>query len=37
MPGQLRIELGQKAIEEENQQHWLAVDKGEFLFFVLRK
>lgn len=31
LPGQLRIELCQKAIEEENQQHWLAVDKAEYM------
>lgn len=29
IPGQLRIELCEKAIEEENQQDWLAVDKAE--------
>ena len=29
IPGRLRIELCEKAIEEENQQHWLAVDKAE--------
>lgn len=29
LPGDLRIQLCEKAIEEENQQHWLAVDKAE--------
>lgn len=29
IPGRLRIEMCEKAIEEENQQHWLAVDKAE--------
>lgn len=29
IPSQHRIEMCQRAIEEENQQHWLAVDKAE--------
>lgn len=29
IPGHLRIQLCEKAIEEENQQHWLSVDKAE--------
>ncbi|CAF1179141.1 unnamed protein product [Adineta steineri] len=29
--GQLRIEMCQNAIQEENQQHWLTVDKAECL------
>jgi nicotinic acid mononucleotide adenylyltransferase len=31
LPGQLRIQLCEKAIEEANQQHWLAVDKAEVM------
>jgi len=29
IPGQHRIEMCEKAIEEENQQDWLSVDKAE--------
>lgn len=31
LPGQLRIVMCQQAIDEENQQHWLAVDQAECL------
>jgi nicotinamide mononucleotide adenylyltransferase len=31
IPSQHRIAMCQKAIEEENQQHWLSVDKAECL------
>jgi nicotinamide mononucleotide adenylyltransferase len=29
IPSNLRIQMCEKAIEEENQQHWLSVDKAE--------
>lgn len=29
IPSNLRIEMCEKAIEEDNQQHWLSVDKAE--------